>query len=354
MEALSGLPPAPFGVSIRLAIDDESQIGAARRSAAALGRTLKMSDEATGRLTIVVTEAATNILRHAQRGIIVLRGLLSDPVCGVEMLALDKGPGIPDFRRAMRDGYSTIGTAGQGLGGMQRLADVFEIYSRHEAGTAVLARIGDGSRPANRKPPSSFASRVGAVCVPFRGETACGDAWHIAVSPHRVSLLIVDGLGHGPQADAVAAIALRGAARLTSGLPEAALAGFDASMRGTRGAALSIAVIDEKARTARFSGVGNVDGRILSNGTTQHLVPQSGIVGHTMPTVRAQDATWPAGARLIMHSDGVSARWRLDAYPGLAAAHPALIAGVLYRDFARDRDDATVVVLGDRTVEGGN
>jgi hypothetical protein len=48
-----------------------------------------------------------------------------------------------------------------------------------------------------------------------------------------------------------------------------------------------------------------------------------------------------------MHSDGISARWRLEAYEGLADAHPALIAGIIYRDFGRPRDDATVLVLTD-------
>jgi hypothetical protein len=52
-----------------------------------------------------------------------------------------------------------------------------------------------------------------------------------------------------------------------------------------------------------------------------------------------------------LHSDGILARWRMDAYPGLMTAHPALLAGVIYRDFTRDRDDATVVVLGDAAVE---
>jgi len=57
---------------------------------------------------------------------------------------------------------------------------------------------------------------------------------------------------------------------------------------------------------------------------------------------------WPPGARLVMHSDGVSARWRIDSYPGLASLHPALLAGVIVRDFARERDDVTVLVYDDR------
>jgi anti-sigma regulatory factor (Ser/Thr protein kinase) len=352
METLSEVAPTVLRMSIPLVIEEESQIGSARRSASVLARQQAMSEDAAGRLAIVVTEAATNILRHAGRGTIILRGLSADPVAGVEMLALDKGPGISDVRRAMQDGYSTIGTAGEGLGAMQRLADVFGVYSQRQGGTVVLARVEEGSRVATRgRRPASFSDRVGAVCVPLRGQTACGDAWYVMSARQRVTMLVVDGLGHGPAADAVAAIALRLAPKLATETPESALAVFDTSMRGTRGAALSVTVIDEKTRTIRFSGVGNVDGRIVSSGPAHHLTPQGGIVGHTMPSVRAYDAPWPEGARLVMHSDGISSKWRMDGYPGLLALHPALLAGVIYRDFCRDRDDATVIVIGEKAHE---
>jgi hypothetical protein len=90
-----------------------------------------------------------------------------------------------------------------------------------------------------------------------------------------------------------------------------------------------------------------VDGRVLTPDGSTHLIPQNGIIGHTMPTLRSTSTPWPSGSRLVMHSDGVSARWRLDAYVGLWNAHPALIAGVVFRDYARARDDATVLVLAD-------
>ena len=46
-----------------------------------------------------------------------------------------------------------------------------------------------------------------------------------------------------------------------------------------------------------------------------------------------------------MHSDGISARWSLDDYPGLVRRHPGVVAGLLYRDFQRESDDATVIVV---------
>ena len=59
---------------------------------------------------------------------------------------------------------------------------------------------------------------------------------------------------------------------------------------------------------------------------------------------------WGPGSLLVLHSDGLSNRWSLDAYPGLVMRHPSVIAAVLHRDFYRGRDDATVVVVKERTV----
>ena len=348
MESLTArvaLPPSP---STLLIIDEQTQIGAARRCAVELGHSHSLSADAVARLAIAVTEAATNIIRHAGHGVMVLRALLSQNNPMIEVLALDRGPGIPDVTRAMRDGFSTSGTAGHGLGGMQRLAELFEIYSQPDKGTALVARI--GNRPPSSERTAHVASlddRVGVVCVPLRGETECGDAWRIVVAQQLVSVLLVDGLGHGPEAAATAAVATNMFRRIASEPPEAALLAMSEAMRRSRGAAVSVTLIDQAARLTRFSGVGNVDGRVIALAGTEHLTPQNGIVGHNMPTVRSVKVPWPAGARLVMHSDGITTRWRLDAYPGLMTAHPALVAGVIYRDFGRDRDDATVLVLGD-------
>ena len=341
------------GSSMWLDIDEQSQIGAARRFAVSLGHARGLGTDAVGRLALVVTEAATNIVRHAGHGVIVLRTLDGGGTAAVEMLALDKGAGIYDVERAMRDGYSTGGTAGKGLGAIQRLSEVFEIHSQRGAGTALLARIGERTGPSNRaRRVASIDDRLGAICIPVREETECGDAWRIVVSSRRVTMMLVDGLGHGPEAAAAAAAATAVFPKLANGSPEAALTAFDTALRGSRGAALSMAVVDEAARATRFCGVGNVDGRVLAGGVTEHLVPQAGIVGHKMPMLRSTSSSWPLRARLVMHSDGVLARWRMDAYPGLMTAHPALVAGVIYRDFARDRDDATVLVLSDDSAAG--
>ena len=320
------------------AVQDQLQTSTVAMRATAMGRGHGFDATAADRLSIVVTEMATNIARHAGSGQIVLRLVGEYGTGSVEILALDKGPGIADMGRAMRQG---------GLAGIKRLADMFDIYSQVGRGTAVVAHVGAhaGQSSTRGYAESVLHSSVGVVCVPVDGEEESGDDWAVHVKPGRLAALLVDGLGHGPGA-AVAALGAMSAFREASDqAPELMLCSMHSALHATRGAALSVTVVDQSRRTARFCGVGNVDGRVVTVGTDRHLIPQNGIVGHTMPQVKAAEVPWPAGGRLIMHSDGISSRWRADRYPGLLARHPSLLAGVLYRDCARDRDDATVLVL---------
>ena len=346
--AMEGVIAAPSvaGTSTRLDVEEVSQIGGARRSATAMGHAHGLGEEAVGRLAIVTTEAATNIVRHGGGGMVVLRALTHGGAQAIEVLALDKGAGIPNIDRAMQDGYSSRGTAGQGLGAMRRLSDVFAVHSQRGVGTAVLARVGQRLHPAIQPPRNAVLDdRLGVVCVPMRGEVECGDRWQLVAERSALSLMVVDGLGHGPDA-AFAAACAANAYRGTSGRAhDIMLSAIDLGMRQTRGAAISVVSVDDAAAELTFTGVGNVEGRVLGGPHTQYLVPQNGIVGHGMPPLRATRASWPAGGRLVIHTDGIAARWRLDAYEQGLAIHPALLAGMLYRDCSRDRDDVTVVVL---------
>ena len=352
MEDVIAPPSTASSLSIRLDVDETSQIGEARRRASAVGQAHGLDTDGVGRLALVVTEAATNILNHGRGGMIVLRPLRHSVGATIEVLALDKGPGIPNVERAMADGYSSAGTAGQGLGAIRRLADVFSIHSQRGLGTALLARVGDRPHPSSRERRLvSLDDRLGAVCVPMRGETECGDHWEVAAWRDHLTFMLVDGLGHGPDAAHAAASATRAftanATANAAASHELLLAALDAEMHDTRGAAVSVVTVGPGTHAVTFTGVGNVDARVVGDSPTQYLVPQNGIVGHGMPALRSTFATWPARGQLVMHSDGIMARWRMDAYEGLESVHPGLLAGMIYRDFARERDDVTVVVLGD-------
>jgi hypothetical protein len=246
----------------------------------------------------------------------------------------------------MSDGYSTGGTAGQGLGAMQRLADRFDLYSRSTAagggGTALVARVfAAGSRRGTATRP---ALESGAVCVALAGERACCDSWLLVERQGRTLVALVDGLGHGPDAALASAAATRVVASRPDASPTVLIEAMHGALRSTRGAAVAIADVQPSRGTLTFVGVGNVAATIHSRSGPRSLASNNGTVGHVMRKVQEFSYEWPDDATLVMHTDGINTRWRLDAYPGLARHDPALLAGVLFRDAARGRDDATVIV----------
>jgi len=102
--------------------------------------------------------------------------------------------------------------------------------------------------------------------------------------------------------------------------------------------------IDLARRELVVAGVGNVAAWIAAD-TLKQLVTQHGTLGQvTPPQIREERYPFAPGAQLVMCSDGLKSRWTLDDHPGLTARHPTTIATVLWRDLARGRDDASVVI----------
>jgi anti-sigma regulatory factor (Ser/Thr protein kinase) len=318
---------------------EASGVAEARRIAAGLAARLGFDEADAGRVAIVASEAATNLAKHAGGGAVLVNAVSADGQVGVEILVLDAGPGITDVDRSLRDGFSTAGSPGTGLGAMRRLAGRFEIYSTGGAGTAMLARVWP------RRAPDAARARleVAGVCVAKVGESACGDAWAVAERPGGATILVADGLGHGPDAAAAAGTAVSLFHERPDLAPGPLLERLHGGLRASRGAAVAAAHVDLARRLVTFAGVGNVSGTILHDGT-RSLASHNGTIGHEVRRIREFQYPWPDGALLVLHTDGLGTHWTLDRYPGLATRHPSLVAGVLYRDFKRDRDDVTVVV----------
>jgi|AraplaDrversion2_2_1032049.scaffolds.fasta_scaffold04815_6 anti-sigma regulatory factor (Ser/Thr protein kinase) len=321
-------------------INHASDIAAARRAAQKMADELGFDDVQAGRLAIVVTEAGTNILKHAGEGTLYLmRAQSGAAMAGIDVLAIDKGPGIVDLDHVLRDGVSTAGTAGNGLGALQRQSDEFDVWSMPGKGAAFFMRLWRGSPP-----PHPCGVEVGALYVPLAGEDECGDGWAASCDLDGATLLGVDGLGHGPEAAKAARAAVHALERRPSAAPSEVLHTAHEALRITRGAALSVARIDYSGNDVRFAGIGNVSCVVHDGATRRALVSHNGIVGANMRKVQEFSADCPPGAIVIMHSDGVHTQWDLAEYPGLVARTPALVAGILMRDFIRRRDDAMVLV----------
>ena len=332
-------------VSISVPVEEASGVAEARRLATKLAEALRFSESDIGRVALVVTEAATNIVQHAGRGEILLRPFALGAPASLEVLALDKGPGMANVGEALRDGFSTGASSGHGLGAIARLSTSFEISSVPGKGTALLARIGR----VKPKRPAAPGLEWGVVCVPKRDEEVCGDAWAVTAGHVRNTILVVDGLGHGLHAFDAANQALGAFRAHVRERPESILSALHQALLGTRGAVAAVAEIGWDKRELRWAGAGNIAGTLVPvEGKSSSLVSHSGTVGHNITRFQEFTYSWPDAGLLILHSDGLSSRWALEPYPGLTRKDPSLVAGVLYRDFASRADDVVVLVGRER------
>jgi anti-sigma regulatory factor (Ser/Thr protein kinase) len=321
-------------------VQEATQVAEARRITTQCAERMKLGATATGRAALVATELATNLVKHAKGGSILIGS--DDDTGALILIAIDKGSGIPNVQAALRDGYSTGGSPGTGLGAIRRSSSEFDIYVGK--GTAVFCRIDSDTY----RPPLAIGhpSRItiGGICTPKHQDDDPGDAWIAVVGREMVTVTVADGLGHGT----AASTASLGVVRVVRERPEAELDEIfrvaHGALRTTRGAAVGIARIHLAAGRVDFSGVGNIAATIAADDTARKVVSLPGIVGHEMRKTQTFSYPWTAASLLVVQSDGVSASWNLDHYPGLAQRDAALIAAVLHRDFCRGSDDATVVV----------
>jgi anti-sigma regulatory factor (Ser/Thr protein kinase) len=301
-----------------------------------------------GRVSLIAAELSSNLLKHAGHGgSMLINSVVPDSGAGaVELVAIDRGPGMANVAAAFEDGYSSTGSLGVGMGTIRRQASHFEIHSVPDRGTAVLARVAADGHLAE----SQF--EVGVVAVPKDGEDVSGDGWAVCSVPSGIQLLMVDGLGHGLLAHDAAILALE-TFRSTAGRePIDVLRAIHPAMRSSRGATASVFTVDTRARCITHCGIGNIGAAVVTPGRSNRLMSLNGTVGREPVQFKQFEAEWGSKAVLVAHSDGLATHWRLD-QPGLLAKDPTLIAAVLFRDYARELDDVTVIVMRQRPVSAG-
>ncbi len=315
---------------------DASSVGEVRRTALLAAQRLNFNETRSGELALLATEASRNVLQHGGGGQVVLTGCRDQTTATARILAMDKGPGIADMAQAMSDGYSTGGTMGGGMGAMKRIANLLEVFS-NRGGTIVFLQLGQVA--TNGQLP------IAGLAVPYPGERVCGDAWTYHRTPERTLLFVVDGLGHGWEASEAAQEALATFRKRVEARPGEILGYVHEALRKTRGAVAGIAEIRPHEGTLVYAGVGNIAAVVLSRGASRSLVSHNGTLGVATSKIQEFKSEWPLDGVLVVHSDGLQSRWDLTPYAGLLARHPALIGGALLRDFRRQRDDASVVVV---------
>jgi anti-sigma regulatory factor (Ser/Thr protein kinase) len=317
-------------------ITDVSSVGEARRSANSVAARLGLNETQAGELAIVTTEASRNVLVHGGGGQVIVAGFSNQVGPVARILALDKGAGIGNVAEAMSDGYSTAGTMGTGMGAMKRLATRFEVFTGTR-GTAVLIELGDSG-------PISKVQFAG-IALPYPGERLCGDAWLCSQTPERTIAVIADGLGHGIGAAEAAdeAISIFHARSALS--PADILSYIHDALKKTRGAVAGLVEICPARNRLTYAGIGNISASVVTAGVSRSLASHNGTLGMTVQRIQEFHGEWNSDSIFVMHSDGLQTKWDLQSYAGLISRHPALICGVLMRDFRRLRDDASVVVL---------
>jgi anti-sigma regulatory factor (Ser/Thr protein kinase) len=318
-------------------VDDSSRTPEARNAARRMAQNLGFDEAAAERAAIVTTEACTNLLKHAGGGTVLLAENGED--LSMEMFALDRGPGMLDWNECLRDGYTTTGTSGNGLGAIARLSAFSDAYSQAGRGTVLFALL---TKDEN---PKAAAPRICGVQAPKPGQEVCGDGWSFKKGRAGAIVVLADGLGHGPDAAEAARCAIEIFHRHTGESPKELLESIHQGLRHTRGAAVSVAETDEERRTVVFAGLGNVAGYVCEKGAVRRqLITMNGTAGMDGRNVfREFSYPWPEEAVLVLHSDGLVSHWDLGDYPALITRGPSLIVGVLFRDCCRGNDDATVM-----------
>jgi anti-sigma regulatory factor (Ser/Thr protein kinase) len=320
-------------------IDSDSAVGSVRRAGIRLANTLGFPEQRAAEVGIVASEIASNVRRHGERGGVALRTVLRSESAGVEIIGIDRGPGMADVRVSSRDGHSTRGTLGVGLGAIQRLSTSFDVSSHPGVGTVVVAMLW-----SDKGVRTHDALDVAALTRPLDGEEVCGDAVAARQLDGHLVATVADGLGHGPMAAAASTEAVRVFHETASSDPAVLLRAMHDRLTHTRGAAIAVASIDPEFQRMRFAGVGNI-GAFLDDGEQRRsALSQPGITGHRMGQPRIVDFRLTERTVIVMHSDGIREGFNLGTLPGLVTRPAAVIAATVLRDAGSRPDDAAVLV----------
>lgn len=337
-----------------IAITEEAHIGAAKRSIKRCANEAGFTERQLAEIEIVIKEIGSNAVKFGQGTSQIFFARTNGELepAGIEIIYVDKGPGIQDTSIAVEDGFTTTGTLGAGLGAIKRMSDEFYIFSsiksqtrrlstygRSTHGTAIVLRkyIEGAEKPEHRK------ALWGAMTRPSMGFEENGDAYVVKRTGDRQLLAMIDGLGHGLGALQAAREAVASIEAYASEPVERIIRVTHEALRPTRGAVLGLAILDCATGVIEYAGIGNTDFRVLGGRAPIRFISLNGTLGSRLDRVKVFKEQLPKVATIIMSTDGISERWDVDSYPGLLGLHPQLLCAVVMRDYSRLNDDATIL-----------
>jgi anti-sigma regulatory factor (Ser/Thr protein kinase) len=303
----------------------------------------KFTETQVGEIDIIVAELSSNLIKHVGSGELLYRVGHDAKDSIFEIVCIDKGAGMSDTLKMIKDGVSTTRTLGHGLGSMNRLSDTFQLYSIPGWGTILYAM----RRTVNEKSRSRREPEIDvtALCINKPKETVCGDGYRVKQTDLETSIFFGDGLGHGEHAKEATDRAADIFFECNESNPVEIIRAIHENVRRTRGLVATIAVCDRKTNEWKICGVGNILTRMYSGIQYKNYMPYNGTIGLNLPnTMKPSVLGVERNQHLIMCSDGIQTRWDLSKYPSIFKYNNAILAAALYKDFSRGNDDASVLV----------
>lgn len=325
-------------------MSQQTDVALAGRTARETTLAAGMDEVTAEEMQIVARELASNLVRHAGGGRMVITAVDGQGRRGIQMTTEDRGPGLPDADQAFEDGYSSAGSLGYGLGTVNRLCDELKVTSPVEAGTGTRIVCRRWLRTSEATHPPRPLD-VGAASQPRPGEKVNGDAFVICSRETSMLVGIIDGVGHGEHARR-ASFAARGYIERHAGQPLGDLfEGVGRACRATRGVVMGLARLDWQRASMSHASVGNIEARLNTEREGRRFVVRRGILGFNAPSPVITDHPWGASGILVIHSDGLSNRWSWEDDPALWSQSADAIARGLLRKFGNSEDDTTVLVV---------
>jgi anti-sigma regulatory factor (Ser/Thr protein kinase) len=333
------------GVSTsELLISDTRACGTAQQSARRMALALGFAEIASEEIVLAVSELAANLVKHAGQGTLILRPLLESTRNGIEIETLDHGPGIRDVEGSFADGYSTSGSLGYGLGTVNRLMDQVDIQSTSGSGTHIACRRWIRE---NHGLLHDNLWDVGVYTRPRRLATENGDAFIVKHWGDQLLTGLIDGLGHGEEAQKAALAAQQYVQSHDSQPFDRIFSGAGRACKATRGVVMALARFTSPDRLA-FASLGNIEVRAWTAAERLSFRTKRGILGALETNVHVQEFPWRPGWLLVLHSDGLRTHWQWDDFPGIEREPAQIAAAKLMRTLAAETDDATVLVVKGR------
>ena len=335
---ITGGPAAPEAIPI----SEVGDLGAARVAARSMSTAIGFDDRAVEEIVLAVRELATNLVKHAKDGILRLRRTEESGRAGIQIDSEDQGPGVANVEQAIADDFSTSGGLGCGLGAVNRLMDEFHVTSRPGAGTSIVCK-----RWLRPDVPTALACPLdfGVATRPRPLMPVNGDTFVIKQWGESALVGVIDGLGHGQFAYRAAQAARQYVERHYDRPLAEIFLGVSRACHATRGVVMGLALFDWGRATLTFASVGNVEARVFGSPEPMNFVYPRGILGVSGRRPVVTQHRWDLTNVMVLYSDGLITHWRWSDFPYLAEASATVAAQGLLRAFARETDDATVVVV---------